>query len=109
MPRTIESIVDNYQVATERREAGQLVWDRHLKIKHLLTADDSTEGAQQVGTQIAAVLRSSAWLKDDQQRPGDSEVVMCAEEFEDIEDLEHFNTVLDRLYDLADADRTWIA
>lgn len=113
MPRTIESIVENHRVATARREAGKPIWDRRLTIKHLLTSDDSDENAQEVGRKIAAILRASDWLKADKEendeRLGGSEVEQVAEEFEDIEDLDHFNLVLDSLYDLADADRVWIA
>lgn len=113
MPRTIESIVENHQVAQERRKAGKPVWDRRLHIKHLLNDDDSDENAQEVGRQIAAILRTSSWLKADKEnhgeRLGDPEVQMAMEEFEDIADIDHFNAVLDNLYDLADADRVWIA
>ena len=113
MPRTIESIAENHRVATERRKAGKPAWDRHLTIKHLLTGDDSDENAQEIGRKIAAILRASAWLKADKEendeRLGGSEVEQIAEDFEDIEDLDHFNLVLDGLYDLADADRVWIA
>src|SRR5699024_929305 len=84
-------------------------------IKHLFQdLDNPTDAdARAVGAQIAKVLRSSSWLKVDQRdaeaRLGESEVAMCAEEFEDIEDLNHFSAVIDRLYDLADADRVWVA
>lgn len=112
MPRTIEGIVENHQAATERRKAGKPVWDRKLHIKHLLSEDTSTENAKKVGNEIAQVLRGSSWLKADEkesaERMGGSEVAQVAEEFEDIEDLEHFNAVMDRLYDLADADRVWV-
>lgn len=113
MPRTIESIAENHRVATERRKAGKPIWDRRLSIKHLFTDDESNEAAQKTGREIAAVLKASPWLKADQEahgeRLGDSEVQMAMEEFEDIEDIAHLNLVLDGLYDLADADRVWIA
>lgn len=110
MPRTIESIVDNHHEASRRRAAGQPVWEHHLNIRHLLASDGAQEDPGATGKQVAQVLRASSWAKADVQAHGmDSEVAMCAEEFEDIEDVAHFNDVLDRLYDLADADRTWIA
>lgn len=109
MPRTIESLVDSHRAAAERREAGRPVWDHRLRIKHLLTDDESDENAQQVGKEVAAIIRASTWARADQkERGGNSEVIMCAEEFEDVDDLDHFNAVLDHLYDLADADRAWI-
>lgn len=113
MPRTIESIAENHRVATERRKAGKPIWDRRLTIKHLFSDDDSDENAKKVGKEIAAILRSSEWLKADQKnskdRVGGSEVEQIADEFEDIENMRHFSLVIDGLYDLADADRVWIA
>lgn len=112
MPRTIESLLDSHHAATERRAAGKPIWDRRIRIKHLLADDESAENAKAVGKEIAKVVRASTWAKADQAEAeeggGDSEVAMCAEEFEDVDDLDHFNSVLARLYDLADADRTWI-
>lgn len=112
MPRTIESILTSHRAASERRAVGKSPWDRRIRIKHLLTDDDSDEGAQQTGRQIALVLRKSDWLAQDQkssrERSGDSEVQLATEEFEEIEDLDGFNAVLDHLYDLADADRVWV-
>ena len=113
MPRTIESIVDSHRVAAERRKAGKPIWDRRLTIKHLFSDDESAEAAKKAGREIAAVLKASPWLKADLEvhgeNPGKSEVQMVAEKFESIKSLSHLNSVLDRLYDLADADRVWIA
>lgn len=113
MPRTIESIADNHRAATERRNAGKPLWDHRLTIKHLLTSDDSDESAKESGRDIAKALRASSWFKADIEENGDrlggSEVEQAAEEFEDIENVSHLNLVLDGLYDLADADRVWIA
>lgn len=113
MPRTIESIAENHRVATERRKAGKPIWDHRLTIKHLFSDDDSDENAKKVGKEIAAILRGSEWLKANQEdsegRVGGSEVEQIADEFEDIEDMRHFSLVIDGLYDLADADRVWIA
>ena len=108
MPSTIESLVDSHHAATERRKAGKPIWDHRIRIVQGQT--DAT--TQEVGKQIATILRASTWAKADQKDAeeggGDSEVIMCAEEFEDVTDEEHFDAILDRLYDLADADRTWI-
>lgn len=108
MPRTVESIVDGYNAANERLKAGKPAWDHHLKIKHLLTDDVSDEACRRVGAEIATILRSSDWLRDDEKGTGPSEITVCAEEFEEVTDVDHLNEVLDRLYDLADADRVWI-
>lgn len=113
MPRTIESIAENHRLATERRKAGRPIWDRRLSIRHLFPDDESDEAAKKAGREIAAVLKASPWFKADQEahgeRLGDPEVQTVMEEFEGIEDVAHLNLVLDGLYDLADADRVWIA
>lgn len=112
MPRTIESMINSHSAAAARRDAGRPIWDYRIQIKQLLGDDDSDETARKTGAQVAAILRRSAWFRDDAQRAeergGESEVALCAEEFDDIDDADHFNGVLDRLYDLADADRAWI-
>lgn len=112
MPRTIESIAHSHDIANRRRAEGLPVWGYTVRIKHLLTDDESDESAQKVGKEVATVLRTSAWAEADREfareRGGDSEVIVCAEEFEEVRGLEDFNAVLDRLYDLADVDRAWI-
>lgn len=119
MPRTLESMVDNHKVAQERRRAGRPVWDHRLKIADLITdlqnklEEDPEADIQGVGKQIGERIRNSSWAKEDEkavkERGGfDSEVMECAEEFEDVTDQDDFELILDRLYDLADADRTWV-
>lgn len=113
MPPTIESRLAAHHAARERHIADLHPWAYRLQIKHLLSDDSSDETARATGKQVAALLQASTWAKADQAEADahgmDSEVAMCAEEFEDIEDLDHFNAVLDQLYILADADRTWIS
>lgn len=112
MPRTIESLVNAYQAAAERRQAGLPTWSRKIRIKHLLSGEDSDENAQKIGKQIAGILRASSWMTADLREAEtlgkDSEVRICAEEFDEVDGLDDFNAVLDHLYDLADADRVWI-
>jgi len=86
-------------------------WKRKLQIKHLLSASDDSQVAQQTGQKIAAAIRASSWHAADVEDAGDtldSEVEQLADEFTSIEDLEHLNSVLSALYGLADADRVWI-
>lgn len=113
MPRTIESIAQSQEIANRRRAEGLPVWGHTVRIKHLFTDDESDENAQRVGKEVATILRTSAWAEADREfareRGGDSEVIVCAEAFEEVQDLDDFNAVLDRLYDLADVDRAWIA
>lgn len=115
MTRTLESIVDNHRAATERRKAGRPTWDYRLNIRHLIVRlqDDPEASIQEVSKQIASLIRTSAWAKADEKaietRGGIiSEVMTCAEEFEEVTDEDDFDAILDRLYDLADADRAWV-
>lgn len=118
MPRTIESIEKSHRIAEERLKKGMPLWDRKLAIKHLLIGGnnnsdlDEDENAQEVGRKIATALRSSSWFRADKKASKDvgfSKVEGIAEKFEYIYDLYEFNDVLDMLYDMADADRVWIA
>ena len=106
MPRNIESIIDNHNTATERRKAGKPVWDHRLTIKHHLTCNPAD--APDIGKKIAATLRACTWYTTVQKQNPHDDLVAIAEELDDIDDAEHFNAVLDRLYDIADADRVWI-
>lgn len=115
MPKTLESIVDNHRAATERRKAGRPIWDYRLRIADLITKlqDDPETAPEEVGRQIGARIRTSGWAKADEKSVEESggitsEVMQCAEEFEEVSDREDFELILDRLYDLADADRAWI-
>lgn len=106
MARTIDSILSAHEAASERRKAGKPIWDYRLHIKHLLGTDSSPEAVQRIGKQIAAILRASAWAKDDGEM---GEVALLAEAFEEVEDVDEFNGTMGYLYDLADADRVWVA
>lgn len=87
-------------------------WKHRVNIKHLITDDESDENAKKVGKQIAKALRASTWARADREYADeygrDSEVDICAEEFSDVDGLDHLNGVLDVMYDLADADKVWI-
>lgn len=110
MPRTIESILDNHHAASERRKVGQPVWDRKLHIKQYFAGTDATDAtAKETAQSISRALKNSSWARADQKEAGiNSEVMQLAEEFGDTEDLATLNSLLDVLYDLADADRVWI-
>lgn len=116
MPRTIESIVENHKVAAERRAAGKPVWDRTVKIRHLLTEEDSPENAAKVGAAIASILRAklpSRWF-DPHSDEFDDDIDEIAYEMSRIDAadpkaLDSVNLLIDELYDWADANRVWIA
>lgn len=106
MPRTVNSIVESHRVASERRAVGRPVWDHKLPIRHLFEGGDLEETAPEVGRKVAEVLRASSWFRAKGGAGTDLDVL--ADALGDIEDLDHLQLALDDLYDLADADRTWV-
>lgn len=124
MPRTIESIVENHQVAAERRAAGKPVWDMTINIKSILHEDQantSNEHVAKVANRIGALLRSSvpaAWLEYGSSRV-DFTLLEIVEGMEALEPdsyegetaftpLDDLNNMLDQLYDWSDRQRVWL-
>lgn len=100
MARTLDSIVNAHQAALERRNNDKPIWDRRLRIKHLLSRDMSDEVAQRVA-------RASSWMKDGEER--NTELANIVRKFGRAKTVKALNGALGHLYDLADADRVWIA
>ncbi len=124
MPRTIESIVENHRVAAERRSAGKPVWDCKIDIKAILHEDQSNtsnEHAAKVANRIGALIRSRVpadWL-DWGSTDLDEDLTHIVEGMEalkpdsydgeeDFTPLNDLNSMLDQLYDWADAKRVWL-
>lgn len=124
MPRTIESIVENHRVASERRAAGKPVWDRKIDLKPILREDQSNtsnEHAAQVANRIGELVRSQVpadWLDWD-STDLDEDLAYIVEGMEalkpdsydgeeDFTPLEDLNSMLDQLYDWADSKRVWL-
>lgn len=112
MTRSIDSILAAHKAATERSAVARPIWDRKLRIKQLLSPNSSDFRARATGKSIAMIVRTSQWLKIDQrdaeQAGGESELALLVDEFEKTGGPEDLNLLLDKLYDLADADRVWI-
>lgn len=124
MPRTIESIVENHQVAAARRAAGKPIWDRSINIKEILHEDpsnESNEHAAKVANRIGAMIRGRVpadWLDWDSDAL-DEDLVNVVEGMEalkadsyvdekDFTPLQDLNGMLDQLYDWANANRVWL-
>ena len=124
MPRTIESIVENHRVASERRAAGKAVWDSKINIKEILHEDQSNtsnEHSAAVANRIGALVRSrvpATWL-DISADEVDFDLIEIVEGMEalkpdsydgeeDFTPLEDLNSMLDQLYDWADGKRIWL-
>lgn len=112
MPRTLESTMQAHDVAAQRRRDGRPVWDHQVKLRHLIAEDVDDDTAHERGRAIAAALTSTSWARAahrEAEHAGSSDLLDIISELEDIADLTHLNHVIDALYDLADADRAWIA
>lgn len=115
--RTLESIVENHNAAEALRKQGKPIWTHTVRIGDLFPKDYDADAAsleqkQEIGKKLSVRIRTSSWCKadianwdEDEYR---SEVAMLAEEFDDVQDAQHFENLLEAMYDLADADRTWI-
>lgn len=121
MPRTLESIVECHQAATELCKAGKPVWRKSLNIKRFLnrSPDDlSEENAARVANEIGAYLRNklAAELTAEDCDFDLEEIVEQLEQLRagDFEDdptwsvREDLNARLDELYDWADRERVWL-
>ncbi len=111
MARTIESIMDARNAAETRRKAGLHIWKYRVRIKHLLEADWTDETVANLGQQMAHIIDISSWAAAERleaAQGGCTPVADLVEELRGVEDMRHFDQVLDELYDQADADRAWI-
>lgn len=124
MTRTIEGIVENHRVASERRAAGKQIWDSTINIKSILREDPSNESdehAASVANRIGSAIRISvpaAWLNHESDQV-DEDILDIVEGLEalrpdsykddkDFSPLDDLNGMLAGLYDWADAKRVWI-
>jgi hypothetical protein len=74
-------------------------WQAHLHIKHLLTDEDiEPEQITMLGKEIAGKLRRCSLFTDEE----------IIENFEQVDDLEEFNSILDDMYDECDRVRIWV-
>lgn len=99
------------------RESAVRGWKRTVKLKDLLSDDDSAANARRIAGLMAARLKRLPYYEEG----GIDDFSSTVEEFEGIatstaedydEDwtvLRHFNACMSALYDWADAERVWIA
>lgn len=76
-------------------------WQAKIRIKHLLTDDDDLTPQQinEIGKKIATALKQCPTF--------DSEHEIVAW-FEDVDDMDEFNSILDDMYDECDSLRIWV-
>lgn len=73
-------------------------WQRKVKIKHLLTRDETPDAVRKSMNAIYAVLRSTLAFKD----------FDMLDFFRECDDLEEANGLLDLMYDYANENLIWI-
>jgi len=128
MPRTVEGIVESFQLAEERRHQRKPVWDGKLSfLKQLgplaerMDAGDTTVTAQML---LEAFHAAAKEVREKVPQAKGAFFPMADEDLEyfvvSLEEwtvefieacpdiLEEFNNALDRLYDWCDRNRWWI-
>lgn len=106
MPRTVDHIVEMHRLATERRRAGQPVWDRRINLADIWRNPDLT--FEERRDRIVAQLRKSPWLTG-RDTSGFDELGDIVDNLAAAETVGEFDGWWDELYDRADYDRVWIA
>ena len=102
----IEHRIAAHREADPRRHVPgrSSTWDWEVPLKQHLHAEESFET---IRDNVAAELHRSPWFALHGQKDGD--LFEIWDELKDAEDVDHFNLVLDALYDLADHERAWIS
>jgi hypothetical protein len=104
MPDTAEHRADMHRLATERRKAGLPVWDRKISLADVFHNDEM--GFEQKRDTIVARIRATRWLRDYGE---DGDLPQFVEELAGARTPDEFDGPWDCIYDIADADRVWIA
>jgi hypothetical protein len=96
-----------HDLVSERTKEGKPVWDRRVNVR-TITQDDN-RSVEEKAKAVAALVRESAWFKEVMAEKSDPELLYVIEELEDeVQDAEHYDTVMHALYDEADYDRVWL-
>lgn len=105
-----------YTLATERRKAGQPVWERTVRgFRDILHRHDGD--VIQTRGDLVQVLKNSSWYKNADEY---GELWLLLDELADVGNPEidwdddydperHLNDMLSAIYDLADEERVWLA
>jgi hypothetical protein len=106
MPRTVDHIVEMYQLAQNRKANGQPVWHRKINLSGVFHNNDLT--FEQRRDAIVQILRATAWMKERAERDACGGLGDIVDNLACAEDTEEFDGWWDELYDEADRDRVWI-
>lgn len=115
---SVEHKVDMFRLAQERRRQGKPQWAFTVNgVKDALAAFDDHGDFIRSRDEVVAAIKASSWFR---QSDDFSDLRDTVDEMADAGDPEidweagydaqrHFNYCLDRIYDLADWDRAWLA
>lgn len=123
MPNTVEHRVECHRLARERLAANKPVWDRTIRIKHVIAEnreDTSEENCAAVANRIGAILRSrvpASWL-DASSDDADYALIEVVEGMEAVRPdsydddpsfsvHEDLSNMLEQMYDWGDMKRVW--
>jgi hypothetical protein len=104
MPDTAEHRADMYRLAHDRRAAGKPSWAHKINLRDVFHNDGLT--FEQKRDTIVRRIRATTWFK---QYDEYDDLPQLVEELADAEDVDAFDGPWDCIYDIADADRVWIA
>jgi hypothetical protein len=104
MPDTAQHRADMYALAQARRKAGKPSWAHKINLADVFRNDGLT--FTQKRDAIVSRIRATTWFKDCDERDS---LPMFVEEMADTQDTRDFDAVWSEIYDIADADRVWIA
>ena len=104
MPDTADHRADMYRLSRERIAAGKPSWEHHINLRDVFHNDDLP--FEQKRDAIIRRIRATTWFKDCHQ---DDDLVYLVEELAETEDATSFDDLWRDFYDIADADRVWIA
>ena len=93
-----------HRLSRERIAAGKPSWAHHISLEDVFHNDDLSFTEKRDA--IVARIRASSWYKGYDETGDMSEIV---EDLAAATDTDEFDAAWDELYDIADADRVWIA
>ena len=104
MPNTPEHKADMYRLSRERIAAGKPSWAHKLNLADVFRNDDLS--FEQKRDAIVRRIRATTWFKGYDES---DDLPQFVEELAGAADAAEFDGPWDCIYDIADADRVWIA
>lgn len=93
-----------HHLATERRKAGKPPWEHRINLSDVWRDDGLS--FEQKRDAVVHRIRASTWFKGYDES---DDLPQFTEELAGTQDIGEFDLVMVEIYDIADADRVWIA